>query len=1734
MRLLSLLWIGLLLCTIHLSAQTTWTGATDTNWFNVTNWSAGLPSSTNGIATIPSTPSGAGGFFPTIASPTTIDYDVDNFGQLTIGSMVTLQNRFQNFGASGLVVINSAGNFVVDDGAIFFNYSTVENNNIVENNGAIITSSQFTNLGTFTNNNNYTNGAGSSFDNGSATQAGIVINNGNFESGGTFNNTNGAVVNNTSFNVQSTGTIVNEAEIKNNANFYFAGGSITNNGSFINCDLLTNDFGATFSNNGTLINTSCSIVNHFTSNVITGGAVVNNGIVYRFGSDVTVTSGTGVKFVNPFTDFPAPTANCFDTITIQLDQVSNTITNISPSDLDSASAAPYCGIETLAISEGVFDCSDLGSNTVTLTVTDSLGNSTTCNTEVIVTDNEAPVITFCPSNQTIDLGPGLCGAVATFDDVLSTDNCNNPTILKLDSTDLVSGSFFPVGVNNMIYIATDGFLADTCRFSVTINEFQAYSSTLSCQSFGQLSIDLDCESELHSSMLLLGSYGCYDIFETFIKSTGETTITPTHVGQTITVMVRDPRTGNSCWGELYVEDKGGPAIFSCEKDTVYCVENPLPHIEGGDVVAPSFQDCQDVHIVYYDDVENFNCSNNFTKKINRNWLATDDNGNTSSCVQEIMIRTVDLTTVAPVCPPDFLEECVFGRTYDLHPTNTGYPTIAVSGKTFSLDNTADFICNIKATFRDDTLATSCGASINIVRTWKIIDCCASNTILWSCNQLVKLTDSTNPLVKTPTLFDAVVDNNTSCTSRPTLPRALVNDCSPYSVLIMTPSGIINGNGGQVPAPGLKQGVNIVTYLVTDECGNSSTMDMTVIVKDERPPVPVCKRWTTVAVTSSGTGVLQAESLDEGSNDECCLDPENAFLIRRMEDACMMPLDTTFQPEILLCCADAMDTLIVEMQVSDCAGNTNTCIVNVIVDNNLPPVITCPPTATIRCDQNPTQTSRTGNVVTNPNRQRAIDGFATDNCSSITVDYMDDNSDVSCASGFIVRTWKATDMSGTTSTCNQNIHIQNNDPFDGDADIIWPNDTSIIGCTVFPDTSVTGAPILLTDGCDMVSMTFRDDTLRSSLGDQVKILREWVVIDECQYTLNDPTNTGLWDYTQVIQLEDPDAPTITGCNSKIFCNENNRCQNLTVDLSIEVDDTCTPADNLMVNWIVDANADGVPDSGPAFAGSGMNDNNAYPNGTHEICYEVIDGFNNRTSCCFLFKIIDCKKPTAICQDNSISLMATGMVPANIMLFENGSSSDNCTAREDLKFSYSSDVNDTVRVFTCMNIGINPIEVWVTDELGNQQFCNARLDVQDNMGACAAVTKVALGGSTKNDEGEAVSDVQMTISGQGSATISTDDAGEYMFTNIPAGHDYSLTPFKNDDLRNGVSTIDIVLISKHVLNVAKLDSPYKLIAADVNNSGSISTLDVVAIRKAVLFVSDEFVGNTSWRFIDKNHTFTNPANPFNEPFAEVVNMNNLTHDELKADFMAVKIGDVNGDAIPNGLLGVDDRTFNETLNLTLHNQTFEKGDFITVTFQLEENESLAGLQSTINFDPSVLDLVEVVDDGVINRQNLGLTLLQHGAITLSWDNAINQTLLHEQSLFSLQFQTLAAGKLSEWLSLSSNYTTAEAYAADGSIYNLDLKFNDDSSNKDLVLYQNKPNPFADATVVGFDLPTASNVSLTIYDLSGKVVNKQDAFYRAGYNEFKVEKGMLNASGVLYYRLDTPSGSATRKMILLSNDK
>ena len=154
----------------------------------------------------------------------------------------------------------------------------------------------------------------------------------------------------------------------------------------------------------------------------------------------------------------------------------------------------------------------------------------------------------------------------------------------------------------------------------------------------------------------------------------------------------------------------------------------------------------------------------------------------------------------------------------------------------------------------------------------------------------------------------------------------------------------------------------------------------------------------------------------------------------------------------------------------------------------------------------------------------------------------------------------------------------------------------------------------------------------------------------------------------------------------------------------------------------------------------------------------------------------------------------------------------------------------------------VQLWVSEQDGtaddscagnvDDDYCVTFVEVQDNNGVCSG-SKVALGGKVATENSETVENVSIEVNDNASVMGShvTDATGEYEFI-LPVNGDYSVTPMRNDDVTNGVSTFDLVLISKHILNVQLLNSAYKVIAADANNSGSVSTLDLVAIRKVVL--------------------------------------------------------------------------------------------------------------------------------------------------------------------------------------------------------------------------------------------------------------------------------------------------------------
>jgi hypothetical protein len=119
----------------------------------------------------------------------------------------------------------------------------------------------------------------------------------------------------------------------------------------------------------------------------------------------------------------------------------------------------------------------------------------------------------------------------------------------------------------------------------------------------------------------------------------------------------------------------------------------------------------------------------------------------------------------------------------------------------------------------------------------------------------------------------------------------------------------------------------------------------------------------------------------------------------------------------------------------------------------------------------------------------------------------------------------------------------------------------------------------------------------------------------------------------------------------------------------------------------------------------------------------------------------------------------------------------------------------------------------------------------------------------------------------------------------------------------------------------------------------------------------------------------------------------------------------------------------------------------------------------------------------------------------------------------------------ISNSTKLTEAEAYNMDEETLDVVWSFNSRVvTTKDFALFQNEPNPFEGSTVIGFTLPEAMDATVTVYDVTGKVVGLIEGSYAQGYNEVKVNRKDLAATGVMYYRLDASDFTATKKMVVI----
>jgi Proprotein convertase P-domain/HYR domain len=529
-----------------------------------------------------------------------------------------------------------------------------------------------------------------------------------------------------------------------------------------------------------------------------------------------------------------------------------------------------------------------------------------------------------------------------------------------------------------------------------------------------------------------------------------------------------------------------------------------------------------------------------------------------------------------------------------------------------------------------------------------------------------------------------------------------------------------------------------------------------------------------------------------------------------------------------------------------------------------------------------------------------------------------------------------------------------------------------------------------------------------------------------------------------------------------------------------------------------------------------------------------------TCLKVVRLVDSTTPAVECMLSTIPISAAAgggdIILSSIQNSLVNVIGDNCSSPNVAYFIG----NQQVTTIPCVD-GIVNINIVVTDDF-NHSIASGLLD--GNPHVCATTINVnctvpqssaTVSGAIANEVNAMVENVTVSPA-SGMSSVYTNASGAFAL-DLPTAENYTITPTKNGDYLNGVSTYDIVLMSKHVLQTLALNSPYKIIAGDVNKSGTITTLDMVEVRKLILFINDEFPNNDSWRFVDANYVFPNPANPFVEIFPETYNINSLSSDMDNLDFVAVKVGDVNCSATTTGFAGdAEGRDFNGVLNLEMDDAQLSAGQTHTIEVKAKDFNQLLGYQFTMAFEG--LEVLEVIPGELpaLTEGNFGMQRLAEGVMTTSWNTAEAQSLADGTVLFSLTVKAIQDIKLSEVLRASSRLTTAEAYTERAGVTELlDVNFLFRNNNGITVaapfeLYQNRPNPFKNETVIGFDLPEAGAATLTVYDLSGRVLAKVKDVYAKGYNEVSINRAELPGAGVLYYELSTENNTAVRKMTII----
>ncbi len=345
------------------------------------------------------------------------------------------------------------------------------------------------------------------------------------------------------------------------------------------------------------------------------------------------------------------------------------------------------------------------------------------------------------------------------------------------------------------------------------------------------------------------------------------------------------------------------------------------------------------------------------------------------------------------------------------------------------------------------------------------------------------------------------------------------------------------------------------------------------------------------------------------------------------------------------------------------------------------------------------------------------------------------------------------------------------------------------------------------------------------------------------------------------------------------------------------------------------------------------------------------------------------------------------------------------------------------------------------------------------------------------------------------------GSFLNSNLIPNNSYVIKPSKNNDLgkSSGINATDVLFVQRHILNTTKLNSAYKLIAADVNGDKIINATDVLRMKRMILTTDTTFTKGAGvnkvdrlWEFVDSAYVFPDTTNPF--PFKDsIVTSATLNSTAANKTFIGVKLGDVNYDWQASQARGVNPEPIE--LQYSISNGQLAIGnEVIKIPITSNNFKDLVGMQYTLQFNNDNYELVGIENNKLIVDYNK-TQANNNGLMSMLWTDAQakEQSFSCNDELFTLVFKQ--KNKVDFKMSLSNDLTEIAAWDKNFNQHNIVLT----KQNTRNESFSVSPNPTSGEIKVSLVSKINTTISFELTDAQGKTILKQVAELQKGNNSF-----------------------------------